>query len=124
MATSVQADEIIAFESADDDFRFWLARAAGPATVYSGPKKTENGVNFVSGGLYITVQYYERFPPSSLTTFKLSPQVWVENAEGVISRQVPVTHITGRHTRQSHSAQLLTLSADACNALNDMPSLN
>ena len=73
---------MIALESADDSegFSFWLALAEGPAFVYTGQKKFENGRSFVPGGYYITVRYYERFPPSSPSSFQLNDTKWTENA--------------------------------------------
>ena len=62
--------------------------AEGPAFMHSSPKKTENGRSLVPGGYYITVRYYERFPPSSPSAFKLTDTKWTENAEGVIARRV------------------------------------
>ena len=87
LARAVAPAEVIALESADDPegFSFWLALAEGPAFVHTGPKKTENGRSLVPGGYYITVRYYERFPPSSSSAFKLSDTKWTENAEGVIA---------------------------------------
>ena len=60
--------------------------AEGPAFTHCGPKKTENGRSLVPGGYCITVRYYERFPPSSPSAFKLTDTKWTENAEGVIAR--------------------------------------
>ena len=79
--------KIIALESANDaeGFLFWLARAEGPAQKWTGEKKTKNGVEFVKQGYYITIRYYERFPPSCPSTFKLSSQSWTVDAEGALS---------------------------------------
>ena len=87
LARAVAPAEVIALESADDPegSSFWLALAEGPASVHTGPKKTENGRSLVPGGYYITVRYYERFPPSSSSALKLSDTKWTENAEGVIA---------------------------------------
>ncbi len=83
--SAAQPGECIAMESADDEegFRWWLAKAEGPAVQYTGRKKTENGVTFVDGGYYISLRYCERFPPSSPDTFKLSAKVWKTQIDDV-----------------------------------------
>jgi hypothetical protein len=45
LAQAAQPGECIVMESADDEegFRWWLAKAEGPAVQYTGRKKTENG---------------------------------------------------------------------------------
>ena len=110
LAKAAQPGECIAMESADDEegFRWWLAKAEGPAVQYTGRKKTENGVTFVDGGYYISLRYYERFPPSSPDTFKLSAKVWTENAEGLISRQVAVSDASVRRSVRGNASSLAT----------------
>jgi len=111
LAKAAQPGECIAMESADDEegFRWWLAKAEGPAVQYTGRKKTENGVTFVDGGYYISLRYYERFPPSSPDTFKLSAKVWTENAEGLISRQVAVSDASVRRFARGNAFSLASL---------------
>jgi len=126
LARLVEPHEFIALESCDDEegFPFWLAKAQGPATRYTGHAKTVDGVKFVNGGWYIKLQYYERFPPSSTDTFRLSPKVWTENAEGVIHRQVPVNVVPGRVTRSSTGiGHIVSLTEDTLATLGDCPSL-
>ena len=52
LARAVAPAEVIALESADDPegSSFWLALAEGPASVHTGPKKTENGRSLVPAG--------------------------------------------------------------------------
>ena len=92
LAQRAEPGEVISLESADDpeEFTFWLARAEGPAEKYHGPQKFENGRKYVPNAWYISVRYYERFPATSPTTFKLSNEVYMENAEGVTARKVKV----------------------------------
>ena len=93
---------------------WWLAKAEGPAVQYTGRKKTENGVTFVDGGYsnYISLRYYERFPPSSPDSFKLSAKVWTENsnAEGLISRQVAVSDASVRRSARGNASSLASPS--------------
>ena len=122
VAMAVRAGEIIALESANDaeGFLFWLARAEGPAQKWTGEKKTENGVKFVKQGYYITIRYYERFPPSCPSTFKLSSQSWTVDAEGVLSASI--RHTTGRSSRSGSNTNI-TLPASEIRRLNDFPRL-
>ena len=126
LAKKAQVGEVLALESADDDegFSFWLVRVEEVAFVYSGQKRTEDGVVFVSGGYYIKVRYYERFPPSSPSTFKLSASVITENAEGVIARQVPSIRAVRRSRRHVPNTDIITLSKDTIAYLSDLPSLD
>ena len=75
-----------------------------------GQEEEENGVTFVDGGYYsyISLRYYERFPPSSPDTFKLSAKVWTENAEGLISRQVAVSDASVRRSVRGNASSLAT----------------
>ena len=83
-----------------------LARAEGPAECYRGSKKTVDGVTFVDGGYYISLRYYERFPPNSPDIFKLSAHIYKENAEGVISRSVTVTEVAVRRSVRANPSSL------------------
>jgi hypothetical protein len=56
----------------------------------AGSWKANYGRKLVRGGWYIEVRYYERFPTTSPSIFKLGSKVQKENAEGVIARNVPV----------------------------------
>ena len=132
LAKAAQPGECIAMESADDEegFRWWLAKAEGPAVQYTGRKKTENGVTFVDGGYYISLRYYERFPPSSPDTFKLSAKVWTENAEGLISRQVAVSDASFRRSARGNASSLpsplpliVTMDDAERTRLDDLPTL-
>ena len=131
LARAVAPAEVIALESADDaeGFSFWLALAEGPAFTHTGPKKTENGRSLVPGGYYITVCYYERFPPSSPSTFKLSDTKWTENAEGVISRQVSFSRSQVRRSARAgpsdrNPPKVIILSKDEQTRLHEKPSLD
>jgi hypothetical protein len=108
LAAAVTPGEVIAMESADDaeGFLWWLARAEGPAECYRGSKKTVDGVTFVDGGYYISLRYYERFPPNSPDIFKLSAHIYKENAEGVISRSVTVTEVAVRRSVRANPSSL------------------
>ena len=108
LAAAVTPGEVIAMESADDaeGFLWWLARAEGPAECYRGSKKTVDGVTFVDGGYYISLRYYERFPPNSPDIFKLSAHIYKENAEGVISRSVTVTEVAVQRCARANPSSL------------------
>jgi hypothetical protein len=130
LAQGISPAEIIAMESADDPegFSFWLARAEGPAFQYDGPRVCEAGRLLIPGGWYIKVCYYDRFPPTSVSTFKLNPETYIENVEGVISRNVAVVDPRWRSTRRAVSAQhratLISLTPNEIQRLDDMPSLD
>ena len=85
--------------------------------------RTVDGVSFQSGGYYITVQYYERFPPSSTCIFKLSSRKYTVDDEGVIARNVRVV-ATGRRSRGRTERTIITLASDQCRELIDIPSLS
>ena len=82
---------------------FCLAQAHGPAWTYTGEQKTENGVRFVKGGKHMTIRYYERFPPTCATTFKLSIQSSTVDAEGIIAISVPHTAMPLRRSSRHQS---------------------
>ena len=73
---------------------------------YRGSKKIVDGVTFVDGGYYISLRYYERFPPNSPDIFKLSAHIYKENAEGVISRSVTVTEVAVRRSVRANPSSL------------------
>ena len=133
LARAVASDEVIALESADDSegFSFWLALAEGPAFVYTGQKKFENGRSFVPGGYYITVRYYERFPPSSPSSFQLNDTKWTENAEGIISRNVSFSAAEVRRgarraaqPSERNPAKIILLSKEEQTRLHEKPRLD
>lgn len=107
-------------ESADDPlgFSFWLALADGPAFKYQGPRKTVDGRELIPGTWYIKVRYYDRFPRTSASTFKLSNDTYTENAEGLISRRVAaevrqVRRSGRRSNQQPEQHRVLSLSLSA-----------
>ena len=131
LARAVAAGEVIALESSDDTegFSFWLALADGPAVKYTGETKSRNGVKFVKGGFYLTLRYYERFPPSSPSNFKLSAQSWTVDATGVMARSIVVSPMQQRRSARGRGmlagpASLVTLESDQRQKLNDLPSLD
>ncbi len=63
-------------------------------------------VTFVDGGYYISLRYYERFPPNSPDILKLSAHISKENAEGVISRSVTVTEVAVRRSVRANPSSL------------------
>ena len=79
---------LIVIESAEDSngFSFWLGRAEGLAFQHAGPRATVAGWTLIPGGWYINVCYFDRFPLTSHSTFKLNTESYTENAEGVIAR--------------------------------------
>ena len=95
LARAVAPAEVIALESADDPegSSFWLALAEGPASVHTGPKKTENGRSLVPGGYYITVRYYERFPPSSSSALQACLKLWTPNGPRTQKGSLPTGHV-------------------------------
>ena len=116
-------------ESCDDPqgFSFWLARASGPAFKYTGPvrpPKTEDGRKFVPNTWYIEVSYFDRFPVDSASTFKLGDQVQIENAEGVIARQIPTVTPPLRRCARSSAHSSTIINAEQIQKLNDVPSLD
>ena len=118
-------------ESADDPlgFSFWLALADGPAFKYQGPRKTVDGRELIPGTWYIKVRYYDRFPRTSASTFKLSNDTYTENAEGLISRRVAaevrqVRRSGRRSNQQPEQHRILSLSAQEIERLDDLPSLD
>ena len=119
LAKGVRPNELIAMESADDEegFRFWLATAVEGAFQYRGAHKVVDGRKMVPGGWYIKIQYYDRYPATSESTFKLGSQISVENAEGVISRNVQKNAL--RATRRSQ-ATVISLAAEEIQRLNDL----
>jgi len=132
MAKSVLSGEVISLESADDPegFTFWLARAEGPAQKYTGPAKMENGRKYVPNTWYIRVRYYNRFPVTSHTTFKLSSEELLENAEGVTARKVkctvpqPARRSARGSGRPNAPPSLISLAEDEVRRLEDIPALN
>ena len=79
---------------------------------------------------YIEVRYYERFPTTSPSIFKLGSQVQKENAEGVIARNVPVEVQTFRRSARAapasvpnQPAPVISLAAEQAAKLDDLPSL-
>ena len=88
LACSARVDSVLALQSSDDSegFVFWLALATGPAFKHKGQSEEIDGVK--RGGYYITVRIYERFPPSSHSSFKLAQSTWTVDAEGVINVRV------------------------------------
>jgi len=132
MAKSVLSGEVISLESADDPegFTFWLARAEGPAQKYTGPAKMENGRKYVPNTWYIRVRYYNRFPVTSHTTFKLSSEELLENAEGVTARKVkctvpqPARRSARGSGRPNAPPSLISLAEDEVRRLEDIPALD
>jgi len=102
--------------------------AEGPAFTHCGPKKTENGRSLVPGGYYITVRYYERFPPSSSSAFKLSDTKWTENAEGVTRRvmfSVPQVRRSARAGPSDRNPPIfIMLSKEEQTRLHEKPRLD
>ena len=88
------------------------------------PRVCEAGRLLIPGGWYIKVCYFDRFPPTSVSTFKLNPETYIENAEGVISRNVAVVDPRRRSTRRAVSAQhratLISLTPNEIQRLDDM----
>jgi hypothetical protein len=123
-------------QSADDSegFSFWLqlARVESVAYQHADENSTDNnGRKFVRGCWYIEVCYYERFPTTSPSIFKLGSQVLKENAEeGVIARNVPVEVQTFRRSARAapasvpnQPAPVISLAAEQAAKLDDLPSL-
>ena len=114
LARGAAVGEIIAMQSADDSegFSFWLARVESVAYQHADNISDNHGRKFVRGGWYIGVRYYERFPTTSPSIFKLGSQVLKENAEeGVIARNVPWKSrpfgaVHGQRPRVSRTSQL------------------
>ena len=133
LARGAAVGEIIAMQSADDSegFSFWLARVESVAYQHADENSTDNhGRKFVRGGWYIEVRYYERFPTTSPSIFKLGSQVQKENAEGVIARNVPVEVQTFRRSARAapasvpnQPAPVISLAAEQAAKLDDLPSL-
>ena len=75
---------------------------------------------------YIEVRYFDRFPVDSASTFKLGDQVQIENAEGVIARQIPtVTPPFRRSARRSASSStIIAIDDEQIQKLNDVPLLD
>ena len=131
LARQCKMGEIIAMESAEDvdGFSFWLARVEGVAYKYTGPQKTEHGRTFVPNTWYIKVRYFDRYPRTSSSTFKLGTQTHAENVEGVISRSVQhadAAQGVRRSARRSSSSAppVISLTAQTIEGLNDAPSLD
>ena len=94
-----------------------------------------DGVKFLPGGHYIKVRYYERYPPTSPSNFKLTSRVWTawtENAEGVIFVNVPIVQKPVRRSGRGHasSASLVAetssvmLAHEVIKKLDDLPRLD
>ena len=127
LAEEISKGELIAMESAEDPngFSFWLARAEGPAFQHAGPRATVAGRTLIPGGWYINVCYFDRFPPTSPSTFKLNTESYTENTEGVIARNVAVVESSRRRSRRLNArATLISLSREEIQRLEDMPSLD
>jgi hypothetical protein len=130
LAKGLVEGQVFALESADDaeGFSFWLAVAQGASFTYSGDKKTEDGVVFTRGGQYINLRYYERFPPSSPTVFKLSPELRTVDAEGVIATQVRFSDCQIRRSSRRQAPTtcpaLITISDETRRALAEHPRLD
>ncbi len=58
--------------------------------------------SFVDGGYYISLRYYERFPPNSPDI----SHIYKENAEGVISRSVTVNEVAVRRSVRANPSSL------------------
>ena len=89
------------------------------------------GRPFVPGGYYITVRYYERFPPSSLSSFQLNDTKWTENAEGIISRNVSFSAAEVRRgarraaqPSERNPAKIILLSKEEQTRLHEKPRLD
>jgi hypothetical protein len=96
--------EIVALESKNDEFSFWLARVvepAKPAQLFGSPSYTEKGVKIVQGNYYIKVKIIDRFPADSSSQFRLPPdqETWNINAEGVVLRNVELARVVGVQQR-------------------------
>lgn len=131
IAAGVKENEIIAMESAGDSegFRFWLAVAEGPAFKYQGERKEEDGRVLIPGTWYIALRYFNRFPVNSSSTFKLGEQKQIENAEGVIARNVAVQRHGVRRSGRAHGSSrplppVISLDSEEIGRLNDLPSLD
>ena len=78
-----------------------------------------------------TLQYYDRFPPSSESTFKLNKKVHHENPEGVMKVKL---HVKAQHARRSAGSGrsssvtsppiIISLDKELCQQLNDIPLLD
>jgi hypothetical protein len=101
---------------------FWLALATGPAFKHKGQSEEIDGVKLIRGGYYITVRIYERFPPSSHSSFKLAQSTWTVDAEGVMDINVRVSQAR-RSTRSAArgTRTLVQLDSDEENRLQDIP---
>ena len=82
------------------------------------------------GGCYISQRYYERFPPSSPDTFKLTAKLRTENAEGLFSREVAVSNASVRRSARdnasslaSHLPLIVTMDEAERTKLDDLPTL-
>ena len=104
LAQECDVGEIMAMESADDQegFSFWLARVEKKAYKHQGPKTVQDGRTLIPNTWYIGLRYYDRFPTTSSSTFKLGQETHDENAEGVIARTFPF-QASGRASRRNAS---------------------
>ena len=114
LAQAVQADEIIAMESANDSegFRFWLARAEGPATKYQGDR-------IHSRGLFRTL------PLELSLHFQLGQERYLE-CRGCDFTQVSVQPDLVQRSLRSVSTvrRVISLDPEEIERLNDLPSLD
>ena len=130
LAAALVKNEVFALESADDPegFSFWLAAAEGPSFTHTGPKETVKGVALVRGGQYINLRYYNRFPPTSSSVFKLSLEVHCIDAEGIISRKVQFSDSQIRRSGRKQSSNpcpaVITLSEEQIRIRDDLPRLD
>jgi hypothetical protein len=73
----------------------------------------KSGVKLRTGGWYITLAIYERYPACSSTTFQSCEAEWTVDAEGLIARQVIVRKVTGgRRTRSTAPADTVCISEE------------
>jgi hypothetical protein len=105
LAKDAQVGQIIALESAGDDWNsWWLAKVSKKCFKHTGRNKgpDEDGLRMTKNGWYIKAQIYARHPVTSSSTFKLTDQeARTVDAEGVIyTNAIPMQRKEDRHGRE------------------------
>ena len=128
LAKSARAGSFVALQAADDEdgFTFWIAKVVTPGFVQPGHPSTEtekDGVMLRGGGMYISVNIYDRYPSTAKNTFREGldpPRPWTIDAEGVIRTNIRYKHVERRFTRRKQNQyETITIGDDERDAINE-----